>query len=119
MLSFSSVMIGSENVDLLAAFYAKVFGREADMHDGDYYGWSVGNGYVMVGAHSEVKGMSKEPQRIILNFETKEVQAEFDRIKAAGATIIKEPYSMGENNLVATFADPEGNYFQLATPWDN
>ena len=120
-LSFSSLMIGAEDAKKLGEFYAKVFGKPADMADEEnaWWGWSVGAGYVMVGTHSEVKGMSKEPQRLIFNFETKEVQTEFDRIVAAGATVVKAPYSMGPNNLIATLADPEGNYFQLSTPWNN
>ena len=40
---------------------------------------------------------------------------EFERIKAAGATVIREPYEMG-GGWIATLADPDGNYFQLVTP---
>ena len=56
---------------------------------------------------------SKNPARIILNFETKEVKVEFERIKAIeGTQVIKEPYQMG-SAWIATMADPDGNYFQL------
>ena len=103
---------------VLADFYEKVFGKPADMVDGGYHGWSVGSAFFSVGEHSEVNGMSKEPQRIILNLETKEVKEEFERIKAAGATVIKEPYEMG-GAWIATLADPDGNYFQLMTPWED
>ena len=51
----------------------------------------------------------------MFNFETKEVKKEFERIKKAGATVIKEPYEMS-GAWIATFADPDGNYFQLMTP---
>ena len=54
---------------------------------------------------------------MILNFETKEVKEEFERIKETGATVIKEPYEM-QGAWIATFADPDGNYFQLMTPWE-
>lgn len=111
-------MIGTANVESMAAFYEKVFGRPADMSDGGFYGWQVGDSFLTIGEHSEIVGDSKEPQRIILNFETKDVQKEFDRIKEIGATIIKEPYSMGKDNLIATLADPDGNYFQLMSPWE-
>ena len=43
---------------------------------------------------------------------------EFERIKAAGATVIKEPYEMGDA-WIATLADPDGNYFQLMSPWES
>jgi predicted enzyme related to lactoylglutathione lyase len=51
----------------------------------------------------------------MFNFETTEVKEEFERIKAAGATVIREPYEMG-GGWIATLADPDGNYFQLVTP---
>lgn len=119
MLKFSSIMIGTEQVKVMAEFYEKVFGRPADMSDGGWHGWSVGEGFIGIGEHSEVKGSSKEPSRIIFNFETKEVKEEFERIKQIpGVKIIKEPYEMG-GGWIATIADPDNNYFQLMTPWDN
>jgi predicted enzyme related to lactoylglutathione lyase len=48
----------------------------------------------------------------MFNFETAQVKEEFERIKALGATIIREPYQIGEG-WIATLADPDGNYFQL------
>jgi predicted enzyme related to lactoylglutathione lyase len=53
---------------------------------------------------------------IILWFlETTTVKEEFERMKAAGAQAIREPYEMG-GGWIATLADPDGNYFQLVTP---
>jgi predicted enzyme related to lactoylglutathione lyase len=54
----------------------------------------------------------------MLNFETSDVHGEFVRIKGLGAKAIAEPYSMNDNKdfLIATLADPDGNYFQLMTP---
>ena len=42
-------------------------------------------------------------------------KAEFDRIKALGAAVIQAPQDMGDG-VLATLADPDGNYFQLVTP---
>jgi len=111
-------MIGSENPKALIEFYNKVLGKDPDMTDGDWGGWSIGSGYLTVGPHSEVKEKSKEPARIIINFDTKTVKEEFERIKEVGAQVIKEPYEI-EGMWIATFADPDGNYFQLTTPWDS
>jgi len=117
MLSLSSVMIGSMQSEVMAKFYEKMFTKPADMVDGKWHGWSVGGGYFTVGEHSEMTGPTKEPGRIMFNFETKEVKEEFDRIKAIGAKVIKEPYQMG-NSWIATLSDPDGNYFQLMSPWN-
>jgi predicted enzyme related to lactoylglutathione lyase len=114
---FNSVMIGSEHPETLGEFYTGVFGRPADMKDGGWYGWQSGASWLSIGEHSEVKGRAAEPQRVILNFEAKDVRVEFDRIKAAGATVVKEPYEL-QGMWIATFADPDGNYFQLTSPWE-
>lgn len=118
MLNFNSIMIGSGKPKELAAFYEKVFGRSADMDDGGYYGWKVGEAFITVYEHSQIKGNAKEGKRIMFNFETVEVKEEFERIKAiVGAEVIQEPYEMG-GGWVATLADPDGNYFQLMSHWD-
>ncbi|MEK6967452.1 MAG: VOC family protein [Nanoarchaeota archaeon] len=116
MLNLNSVMIGTANPKVLAKFYAKVFNKPADMEDGLWAGWQVGKTFFTIGAHSKVKGKSKEPARIMFNLETKEVKKEFKRIKSTGAKVIAEPYDAG-GSWIATFADPDGNYFQLMTPW--
>jgi len=73
---------------------------------------------LVIGPHSKVHGESRNPERIMFNFETIDVKGEFKRMKGLGAKVIAEPYSMGENPdfLVATLADPDGNYFQLVSP---
>jgi predicted enzyme related to lactoylglutathione lyase len=118
MLNLHSIMVGSTQPSVMAEFYTRVFARPADMvEEGIEYGWKVGNTYFVVGEHSEMKGMTKEPGRVMYNFETEQVKEEFARIRAAGATLIMEPYEM-EGMWIATFADPDGNYFQLMTPFD-
>jgi predicted enzyme related to lactoylglutathione lyase len=115
-LNLNSIMIGSSQPKVLAAFYEKVFSRPADMTEGEWYMWQAGNCAISVGEHSEVNGHSKEPSRIMLNLETTAVKEEFERLKSQ-ATIIKEPYEMG-GGWIATLADPDGNFVQLMTPWE-
>jgi predicted enzyme related to lactoylglutathione lyase len=119
MLNFNSVLIGSSQPDVLAAFYEKVVGKKADFSDGGYSGWQIGSAFLTVGPHSELGGSAKEPARILINLETAQVKEEFARIKGTGAKVVKEPYQMegmGPNDWIATFADPDGNYFQLMSP---
>jgi predicted enzyme related to lactoylglutathione lyase len=119
MLNLNSVMIGTKQPKVLAAFYEKVFGKPAEMVDSEngFFGWQVGTAYFSVLDHSEMGGQSKDPGRVILNFETAQVKEEFERIKSLGGKVIREPYTMGsENAWIATLADPDGNYFQLVNP---
>ena len=119
-LNFNSILIGSTNPQELIKFYAKVLQSKSDWGEGEWGGFQAGNGYLTIGPHSELKGKAKEPQRILINFETPDVKAEFERIKKIGAKVIAAPYQPGEAQgmWIATFADPDGNYFQLMTPYD-
>lgn len=117
MLDLKYIMIGSPQARVLGEFYQKVLGKPADWTEQGWSGWQAGNTYLVIGEHSEVKGKAKEPQRVILNFETKEVKKEFERIKGLGARVVKEPYQM-DSAWIATFADTDGNYFQIMSPWE-
>jgi predicted enzyme related to lactoylglutathione lyase len=118
MLNLTTVLIGSEDPHGLSAFYSKILGEPAWQDDG-FVGWQVGTGMLMIGPHSEVKGRNDTPGRIILNFETPDVAEEYERIRGLGATVQREPYQPGGSAAdlwLATFEDPDGNYFQLASP---
>jgi predicted enzyme related to lactoylglutathione lyase len=121
-VNLNSILIGSENPDQLVAFYTKLFG-EPMWSEGGYTGWMIGSGGVTVGSHDQVKGKNSEPGRIIWNIETPDVQGEFERLRGAGADVVQEPYDpvsdeSGTQMSVATFSDPDGNYFQLVSPME-
>jgi predicted enzyme related to lactoylglutathione lyase len=52
----------------------------------------------------------------MFNFETETVKEEFARIVELGGKSVKEPYEMG-GMWIATLSDPDGNLFQLMSPW--
>ena len=118
-MKFGGILVGSENPDQLKEYYTKLFGKPT-WEDETYFGWQFGEGGVSFGPHSEVKGKNREPGRVIWNLETPDVQGEFAKLKAAGATVVKEPYDPGESSgmLITTFSDPDNNYFQLMSPMD-
>ncbi len=90
-MNLNSILIGSENPERLVDFYTKLFGKPT-WNDGGYTGWMIGSGSVTVGPHDKVKGKNASPGRIIWNIESPDVKGDFDRFKAAGATVIAEPY---------------------------
>ena len=118
-MDFNSILIGSEDPQRLVEYYTKVLGKPG-YSDGGYTGWKLGSGFVTVGPHTEVKGKNAAPGRIIWNIESRDVAGEFERMKAAGAIVIAEPYSFegAPNSSIATFADPDDNYFQLMSPME-
>ena len=116
MLNLNSLMIGTMRPEVLGPFYEKFLGKpaESDPEQG-YWAWQAGSTNLSVMRHSEAAGNAKDPARFMFNFETTQVKEAFETIKAAGATVIREPYEIG-GGWVATLADPDGNYFQLVTP---
>ncbi len=117
-MNLNSILIGSEDPKRLAEYYTKLFG-DPGWDDGGYTGWQIGSGWMTVGPHDQVHGANTEPGRVIWNIETPDVKAEFDRLAAAGATVVAEPYSVGDGDMegtICTLADPDGNYFQLMSP---
>ena len=119
-MNLNSILIGSEDPARLVDYYTKLFGEPA-MSDGGYTGWQLGTGWVTVGPHDEVKGKNAHPGRILWNIETADVKGDFEKFKAAGATVVQEPYNPGPegeemDGQIATFSDPDGNYFQLMSP---
>lgn len=117
MLNLNSVMVCTKQSKAMATFYELVLGKPAEMVDttNGFWGWQAGSVYFSILEHSEMEGITKDPGRVMINFETAEVKAEFERLKSAGAVVIREPYEMG-GGWIATLADPDGNYFQLITP---
>jgi predicted enzyme related to lactoylglutathione lyase len=117
-MNLNSVLIGSEDPKRLSDYYTKVFGKPG-MEDGGYSGWQIGHGWISVGPHDQVKGKNAHPGRLIMNIESTDVKADFAKLKAAGAIVVREPYRMDgwpPNTWVATLADPDDNYFQLVSP---
>jgi predicted enzyme related to lactoylglutathione lyase len=121
-MNLNSVLIGSEDPKPLVDYYTKLFGAPSGI-EGGYTWWQLGTGGFTVSEHSEVKGKSAHPGRVIWNIETTDVKGDFEKLKAAGARVVQEPYAPETGDApeapemsVATFADPDDNYFQLVSP---
>ena len=115
-MKLAGILIGTDDPQRLKAYYTKLFG-EPTWEDQGYFGWQFGDSGIAFGSHDQVKGKNREPGRVIWNLESADVPREFERLKAAGATVVREPYQMGEEpGYIATFADPDNNYFQLMSP---
>jgi predicted enzyme related to lactoylglutathione lyase len=118
-MNLNGILIGSENTQRLRDYYTKLFGKPA-WDEGGYFGWQIGSGSVTIGPHDQVKGNNSAPGRVIWNIETTDVKGEFAKLKAAGATVVREPYQAGDGPgqtmWITTFSDPDNNYFQLMSP---
>ena len=84
------------------------FGERSDR--GGYRG-----AYLGLGTHSEIKGKPLEPYRHMVGLESDDVDADYDRLQAAGVEFIEKPTDYG-GLRIATLRDPEGNIVQLLQP---
>ncbi len=118
-MNLNGILIGSENPQRLTDYYTRLFGEPAWTTD-DFNGWQIGGGWVTVGPHDQVNGGNTQPGRLIWNIETTDVKGEFERLRSAGATVVREPYQPegGPEMWIATLSDPDDNYFQLISPME-
>ena len=87
-------------------------------NDDTYAGWQLGTGWLGIGPHDQVKGPNAHPGRLMWNLASSDVPGDFERLRGNGAQVVREPYHPGddEGTWIATFADPDDNYFQLISP---
>ena len=118
--SLESLTLFTQNAKKLAGFYKDKVGLkikfEAVMgeNDEEMYEMSVGkkSGFYIID-HSKVKGKSKQPQRILFNLEVDNIKKEVTRLKKAKVKLVADTYHIEGYCDIATFADIDGNYFQL------
>lgn len=115
-----SILLGSQDAKKLAQFYKDTVGLKTTMeaelgeNNEDLFGFENSKGsafYIM--DHSKVKEKSKDPNRIILNFEVDDIDREMEKLKKAKVKLIQDKYHIQDYGFIATFMDPDGNYFQF------
>lgn len=116
--NFESIILGSANATKLADFYKKKVGLKQSWdavmgEDSNVYGFTIGKFDLVVMDQAKVKGKSKDPSRLIFNLEVDNIEKEFAKLKKAGVKVVAKIYHIEEYGHVATFADLDGNYFQL------
>ena len=115
-----SILLSSEKASRLAKFYKEKVGLIAtgEFEMGEkgeevyMYEWK-GRSTLSIMDHSKVKGKNKSPQRFIFNLEVDEIKKEVARLKRNKVKVVKDTYHIEGYGWVATFADVDGNYFQL------
>lgn len=116
--NFESIKIGSLNAAKLAKFYQQKVGLKQTWdavmgEDMNVFGFGLKGIDLVLLDQPKLKGKSKEPGRISFNLEVDNIEKEFKRLKKAGVKVIEPIYHIEDYGYMATFADPEGNQFQL------
>lgn len=114
-MEISSVLLNitSEDPSRMAAFYANVLKLKPNPVIGEG-AFDLNDGTVLhIDGHSETKGKSREPHRMLINFFVPDLKSEQARLKAAGVEFIREEGKEEWGGVISTFLDPDGNYLQL------
>lgn len=115
--ALDGILLSSEDSQRLADFYKEKVGlkctMEFEMGDKGEKGFYFEDVKLYINQHSEVHGKTKEPERVILNLETEDIDEEVARLDKAGVKKIKDTYHVEGYGLIATYQDVDGNYFQV------
>ncbi len=105
--------ITSDNPDRLIAFYRDTLGLEPNPDIGEG-AFNIGPANVLhIDGHSDTHGMTKEPQRIMIDFFVEDAAAEQAALKAKGVKFSRELGVEFWGGIISTFADPDGNLLQI------
>ena len=104
--------VTSEQPQKLIEFYRDVVGLtpNPDMGEGTF---DAGGTMFMIDGHSETKGATKEPPRVLINFFVDDLKAEQERLEGQGVQFIRKAGREEWGGVISTFLDPDGNYGQL------
>src|SRR5690554_2027433 len=94
--NISAVLIWSEDYKALAKWYKEKLGlntiEELNHPEDTGFGLAVGDSYLWIGKHSEVKGKSKDPYRIMFNISVDSVEDAYNELVKKGVEFIAKPF---------------------------
>lgn len=118
MVQVVSIHINTDRPGEMGDFYKALLGVEPAWASEEITGFMVGNFRLEIAGHDQVSGRNEMPARLFFDLMVDDVRAEFERIVGLGAAVVQEPYDFAEGEMklvIATLADPDGNYFQLVS----
>jgi predicted enzyme related to lactoylglutathione lyase len=114
-LNLGSLLLGSSQVDTMKTWYRRAF----DVDENAMGAFEFGGVQFFIESHSEVSGPAREPARCIINLDVDDARGLAEHLKDLGADFVRK-LTQESFGLIATVADPDGNYVQLiewgATP---
>ncbi|ANE42822.1 VOC family protein [Deinococcus puniceus] len=107
--------LSSPNMDADLAFYQQVFGWAISEGVEEYGGYRTAtvNGKRVAGLAPQMPGMGGGAGAWTLYFASADAQADMQRIRDLGGTIMVEPMQIGDQGQMAVAADPTGAVFGL------
>jgi predicted enzyme related to lactoylglutathione lyase len=113
---FAGATIWSEDLNNLLPFYRDVLGLNVVIESPNFVVLGADSPEAPalgLGTHSEVHGRNSDPARHMVGFNSDDLTADWKRLKDAGVEFIEDPTAYGDEMMIATLKDPEGNLVQL------
>ena len=107
------IMLFTDNVDRLAAFYRDVVGMKPRSSRQGRISFGTDDVRINITSHNDVHGLAKDPNRMILNLGTDDIHADHKRLLECGVQFIRPPEKEGWGGWTATFVDPDGNLVNI------
>ncbi len=108
-----SIQLASPDPKRLVEFYRDVVQLPVDDTMGEV-AFKLGDaGTLFLVDHSQVTGPTREPARTIIDLHVSGIEAEHDRLKAAGVQFTRDKGVEFWGGIISTFNDPDGNIVQL------
>ena len=109
----AGVIIWTEEFDPQVAFYRDTLGLEPHSVRPDFVSFKWGDVRLGIGKHSEVRGKTEEPYRIMVNLGVDNIHQVYGTLRARGVKFLRPPEQEHWGGWVGTFSDPDGNILQL------
>lgn len=106
------INITSEHSERLGTWYRDVLQLPRAEEMGEW-AFRAGPLELIIDGHSETRGATSEPSRVLINLLVSDIAAERARLGAAGVSFVREPDREPWGGVIATMTDPDGNYVQL------
>ena len=114
-----AILLSSEDAQKLADFYKEKVGlkRTQEMEMGENgekgFEFELSGISLYITDHSEVKGKSRDPSRVMFNLEVDDIEKEVTRLDKEDVKKVQDIYHVEGYGLIATLEDIDGNYFQF------
>jgi len=118
-MDFASIRIITADIDALTQFYELVTGIAATRPAPVFAEFRTTSGTLAIATPATVAMLGDRAPRpgsntsVIIEFLVTDVDAEFDRIRAALTDIVLEPTTMPWGNRSTMFRDPDGNVVNI------
>lgn len=103
-----SVLIGSTRVDEMKTWYRRAFG----VTENEMGAFEFGPVQLFIEEHSDVAGPTLDPARCIINLSVDDCAGLGAHLRDMDSRFIR-PVEQEPFGLIATVADPDGNYLQI------